>query len=167
VNVRIGGVWRYATPWVRVGGVWREARPWVRVGGVWKMMAEITLTGATIADTDTFGSLSSSAQLNVNSNGTVTADVLNDLAPPYILAADDWVVPKDVAPSDYEVRATLNSGSLSSGTVGSWLALTSNRSWSVSAVGSSSSQTADLTLEIRQGANVLASAVYSLSASVP
>lgn len=33
--------------------------------------------------------------------------------------------------SSYEVRATLSSGSTPSGTLGSWLALSSNRSWSV------------------------------------
>jgi len=59
----------------------------------------------------------------------------------------DWIDPKDEAPGAYEVRATLNSGSLNSGTTGSWLALTSTRTWTCS-----STLEANLTVEIRDGA---------------
>lgn len=45
-----------------------------------------------------------------------------------------WVLPADMAPF-YECRATVTSGSLDSGTTGSWLALTSNRSWSITQSG--------------------------------
>lgn len=36
MHVRVGGVWKYAIPWVKVGGVWKMARPFVKVSGVWK-----------------------------------------------------------------------------------------------------------------------------------
>ena len=82
--------------------------------------------------------------------------------------AGDWIDPKASAPSDYEVQATLNAGTLTFGSsaTGSWLALTSNRSWSVTQiVNSGSSNAADLTIEIRKGSGAtLASANVTLEA---
>jgi hypothetical protein len=78
----------------------------------------------------------------------------------------DWISPKALAPSDYEVRASIVSGSLTSGTTGSWLALTSNRTWTVSrdTVGTS---TCVFTVEIRKGSgSTLASATITLEAEV-
>ena len=62
----------------------------------------------------------------------------------------DWITPKASAPGAYEVRATLNSGTLATGTTGSWLALTSTRTWTTAVSG-----TANLTIEIRDGATVV------------
>lgn len=76
----------------------------------------------------------------------------------------DWITPKAAAPSDYQVRATVTSGDLSSGTAGSWLALTSNRSWSRSRA-TEGSDTCVLTIEIRKGTgSVLATATITLYA---
>lgn len=36
VSVKVGGVWKNATPYVNVGGVWKPAVRYVKVGGVWK-----------------------------------------------------------------------------------------------------------------------------------
>jgi hypothetical protein len=80
----------------------------------------------------------------------------------------DWIDPKANAPSNYEVQATLNGGTLTLGSsaTGSWLALTSNRSWSVTQiVNSGSSNAADLTIEIRKGSGAtLATASVNLEA---
>jgi hypothetical protein len=43
-------------------------------------------------------------------------------------AGPDWLI-GSVTGSDYECRATIVSGTLSTGTAGSWLALSSHRSW--------------------------------------
>lgn len=43
--------------------------------------------------------------------------------------AGDWVLPKGAAGASYEARATVISGTLTSGTSGSWLALSSTRTW--------------------------------------
>jgi hypothetical protein len=59
----------------------------------------------------------------------------------------DWISPKGRAPGAYEARATLNSGTLSTGTTGSWLALTSTRTWTCANTAS-----ANLTIDIRDGA---------------
>lgn len=71
------------------------------------------------------------------------------------------------ASSDYEVRATVNSGAVSSGTTGSWLSLSSSQSWGRTrlAIGVS---TVDLTIEIRRASDgvVLDSANVVLEAEV-
>lgn len=87
---------------------------------------------------------SSTASITFNSNGTVSS-VGN--AGTY---TTDWIDPTSAAPDDYEIRATISSGTMTSGTFGSWLALTSNRTWSKTQfnVGNSSAQ---VLFEIRKG----------------
>lgn len=72
----------------------------------------------------------------------------------------EWLVRG--AASDFQVRATLNSGALDAGSsaTGAWLALTSARTWLLDFDGS-----AELTIEIRDAASldVLDSATVSLS----
>ena len=79
----------------------------------------------------------------------------------------DWIDPKANAPSDYEVQATLNAGTLTPGSsaTGSWLALTSNRSWSLQQITIGQATQVDLTIEIRKGSGAtLASATVTLDA---
>lgn len=71
------------------------------------------------------------------------------------------------AAGDYEVRATLDSGSLTSGTTGSWLACSTTRTWvrQRTANGTSSAQ---LTIEIRRVSDsvVVGTGVWTLDATV-
>ncbi len=64
----------------------------------------------------------------------------------------DWLQSGGVA-SQYEVRATLNSGSLDAGsdTTGSYLALSSSREWYCESNGGS--QSASLTIDIRRSSS--------------
>ena len=91
-------------------------------------------------------------------SGTGTTGVTYSTIAPWLLRGSN---------SDFEVRATLNSGSLSTGTTGSWLALTSTATWTVAqtVVGV---KAANLTIEIRDATSlvVLASATVILSATV-
>lgn len=77
-----------------------------------------------------------------------------------------WLDPQ-VGMEDFECRATVTSGSLTSGTTGSWLALSTTRSWTVqqSVVGT---KLATMTIEIRRigETTVLGSATVSFSAEV-
>lgn len=79
----------------------------------------------------------------------------------------DWITPKAAAGAAYECRATVVSGTFTSGTFGSWLPLSSTRSWSLlrSTIGTS---TASMTLEIRRASDgvVLDSATISFTATV-
>lgn len=111
-----------------------------------------------IDDTTVNGDSSSgpaTATFSINSNGTYTP-------------AQTWNS-SSTAGSGYEVKATLTSGALTTGTTGSWLALSSNRSWSVtdSSSGIASSADATFTLQIRATGTttVLDSATITLTAN--
>lgn len=36
MRVRIGGIWKYAIPYIKVSGIWKMATPFVKRAGVWK-----------------------------------------------------------------------------------------------------------------------------------
>lgn len=69
-------------------------------------------------------------------------------------------------PADYEARATFDSGDMPSGTLGSWLALTANRDWSVSDSIADGPTFAVIIVEIRNAITqvVLDSATINLTA---
>ena len=77
----------------------------------------------------------------------------------------DWIVPKSAASGVYETRATVVSGSLTTGVTGTWLSLDSDRTWSLVRNSVGSSQCV-LTIEIRKGTTVLTSATITLEAEV-
>jgi hypothetical protein len=84
------------------------------------------------------------------------------------VALGNWVVPNSSA-SKYEVFATLNSGSLTSGTTGSWEALSSSRSWVRNRSGGSGVSDANITVTIRAvgTATNLTSAIILIYAEIP
>ena len=107
------------------------------------------------------GAGSQTATYTLESDG----DVMSDSTIFGPVDEGDWITPKANAPSDYEVQATLNAGTLTSGTTGSWLALTSNRSWTLTQATVGAATQVDLTIEIRKGSGAtLASATITLEA---
>ena len=80
---------------------------------------------------------SDSSAYRTNSSGT------------YVAIGGEWRLQGVVA--DYEARATLVSGSSPTGTLGSWLALSSDRTWSITST--SGYDTCTLTIEIRSAAS--------------
>lgn len=122
------------------------------------MMLMATVGGPRVKITDqTITDVSSTdAQYVLQSDGTVHGITSGGGD----ITLEDWVTPADVAPSSYECRATLNSGTLDAGTTGSWLALTTNRGWECH-----TGHTANLTIEIRIGTTVLDSATVVLDAT--
>jgi hypothetical protein len=119
---------------------------------------QIALSGVAVSSV---GSGSQTATYTLESDG----DVVRATTPLGSSDIGDWITPKASAPSDYEVRATLNSGTLTSGTTGSWLALTSNRSWTLTQATVGAADPVDLTIEIRKGSGAtLASATVTLDA---
>lgn len=79
---------------------------------------------------------------------------------------EDWVTPTGAA-SSYEALVTVTSGSLSSGTSGSWLALSSTRDWTVTRT-SVGTNTCTFTVDIRKvgTTTVLDSATITIEAEV-
>lgn len=113
------------------------------------------------ADNLTNGS-SSTASYSLKASGDIFAQegfngVSHDIG--------DWVAPKSIA-LNYECFATLNSGVLTSGTTGAWLALTADQGWATHVSGVGSSSTAVITVQIRRvgGSQILASAVITIIA---
>ena len=119
---------------------------------------KISLSGVAVSST---GAGTQTATYTLESDG----DVMSATTDGGSVDAGDWIDPKANAPSDYEVQATLVAGTLSTGTTGSWLALSSNRSWTLQRVTVGVATQVTLTIEIRKGSGaVLASATVTLDA---
>jgi hypothetical protein len=119
---------------------------------------QIALSNVSVSS---IGAGSQTATYTLESDG----DVMSDSTIFGPVDEGDWITPKANAPSDYEVQATLNAGTLTSGTTGSWLALTSNRSWTLTQATVGAATQVDLTIEIRKGSGAtLASATITLEA---
>lgn len=105
------------------------------------------------------GLTQSTAGYRLNANGQAEANEQNSYS-----TLEQWCTPTSAA-SNYEVRATMNYGTLASGTVGSWLALSSSREWTVFASIGTNEQ-AGFTVEIRRTGTttVLDSATITLEA---
>ncbi len=120
----------------------------------------ITITDQSLNNV-TFSPTNSTQAYRLDSNGKVY-DVKN-ASPSFI---EDWVTPTGAA-SSYEAFVTVTSGTLSSGTSGSWVALSSTRDWSVTQT-SIGIKTCTFTVDIRKvgTSTVLDSATITIEAEV-
>lgn len=98
--------------------------------------------------------LNSTGKVYVNTNGSYT----------YL---QDWVTPNSAA-SDYECYVTVSSGTLSSGTTGAWIALSTTRDWTVVKAPPLGSKTCTFTIDIRKigTTTVLKTATIDITAEV-
>ena len=119
---------------------------------------KLTLTGRTIESNNPQGAI---AGVRINANGTVDQNIDNQFF--QINADTDWIIPNAAASGPYQVRATVLSGSLSSGTVGVWLDLDVDRSFSVFAA-PGNTLSATIRIEIGIGETVIVSADFTLIA---
>ena len=119
---------------------------------------KISLSGVAVSSV---GAGSQTATYTLESDG----DVVRATTPLGSSDIGDWIDPKASAPSDYEVQATLNAGTLTSGTTGSWVDLSSSPSWTLTRATVGAADQVDLTIEIRKGSGAtLASATVTLDA---
>lgn len=102
------------------------------------------------------------AQYSLAANGVASTATSGGSGP---VGGGEWRV--SGASADYQVRATLQSGSITSGTTGSWLSLSTGREWSISQT-SFGTGSATLLIEIRDAVTlaVLDSATVTLTAEV-
>lgn len=123
-------------------------------------LATVSITNQNLINV-TFSPTNSTQTYRLNSNGKVY-DVKNGTAS----LIEDWVTPNSAA-SNYECFVTVTSGTLSSGTSGSWLSLGTTRDWSVTqtAIGV---KTCVFTVDIRKisTTTVLDSATITIEAEV-
>ena len=99
------------------------------------------------------------AQIDFNSDGTITG---------LETGADKWfaLAPSVGIGADYEIFAERTAGVLPTGTMDTWLALSSNRSWSVTQAGAGETSSTILVKIRTSSGGLLASASYDLFAEV-
>lgn len=104
----------------------------------------ISLSNATVSayGTDT----TAYSQYNLSSTGDIQAVTTGDS--PGTVDIGDWISPKTNM-GNYECLATVTSGTLTSGTTGTWLNLGTLRSWRVSRPLSNGTSTCQFTVAIR------------------
>ena len=90
---------------------------------------------------------SSTVTLTANTNGTMTVVGNGSIVDGDITPDPGWYSPTTTAiGSNYQIRITPTAGSFTSGTVNTWLTISSARIWTVSTTGV---QGVDFTIEIR------------------
>ncbi len=162
--VNVSNVWKtVAAAYTRVSGSWESHNIDVNVGAATPKAVHrdvvVSISNANVSDIQ-FSSLAT-AEYSLENDGDIIEGISTGPTD-----TGDWITPTSAAGSGYEVRATLDSGSLDSGTTGSWLSLGTTRTWGVAAASTPSSQSASLTIEIRDASSlvVLDSATVNLSA---
>jgi len=139
---------RSAGAWVGVDLVLRQ------LSGAWVVLwKRVALDDISITHFPPSGS--ATAGYRLNSSGV--AESLEGVA---YATVGQWIA---IGTSDdFECRATITGGALSSGTTGAWLSLTSSREWKVTKT-SSGVATADLTIEIRRASTGVVRATASIT----
>jgi hypothetical protein len=121
----------------------------------------ISITDQTIYG---FATSSAGAWYFLLANGQVQGSTdFNGINPFFI---ENWVTPTSQA-ANYEALVTILTGSLTGGTTGSWVALSSNRSWYVNQTGNGQ-KTCTFTVQIRRvgTGTVLDTATITITADV-
>lgn len=165
LHINDAGTWRQIQKvWVNDAGTWRQIQNiYVNDAGTWRLVyqAAVVFLTATIAGGTSFSPTNASVTYSLNSNGTISR-VFNG----NIFSIGQWIDPISAASEGYECRATLLSGTTPTGSLGTWLALTSDQAWFLSrtTVGTTTCQ---LTVEIRRAsdATVLTSQTVTITAT--
>ena len=128
-----------------------------RLSGAWTVAWQrINIANADVLDSAGVGTAVAGYRLN-------TSGIAEKLVRVTYTTLETWL--SFGTASNYECRATVTAGAITSGTTGSWLALSSSREWKVEQ-GSVGTGTATLTIEIRNASTlvVLDSATITLEA---
>lgn len=176
-HIRVGGAWkRVAKCHVRVGGAWKEVQnAYVRIGGVWKQYfanVRVILSGSAGSpnvDTD-FAIAPADARAGwiFNSTGDCTKYSGSSHSKPEWFGQPGETV-HSTPDQTYYIRATTESGDLPDfGTMNTWLALSSGRTWYWEATGTFEVSIGTIKIEIASdsgGTNIVATGYYRGSAS--
>jgi hypothetical protein len=120
-------------------------------------------TVVVISDATVYDANSGSAQASYSL--TLAGEIFAITTLDGFISIGDWISPTSAAPGSYEARADIVFGSVSGSATGSWLALTSTRTWTVarSSPGRSESR---ITVQIRLSGTVITTATIDLSVQV-
>jgi hypothetical protein len=138
--VNDAGTWRQLRGvYVNDAGTWRTIKNvYVNDAGTWRTVYSSTFLPNTNVGRDDGGS---PAEYYIANDGTIQVRVGAT-----ITTVDNWTFD---TPGDYECNATVTSGSLSSGTTGTWLSLGTTRSWTRGAA-SGTTQLVSLDITLRR-----------------
>ena len=122
----------------------------------------VQITISNVTTTNTRAGTAATAKYELQSDGDIYRSSANANPDVYV---GDWIEPRASAGGGYECKVTINTGSLTTGTSGSWLALSSTRTWTI-VQGSMGSGNVNFTVEIRQvgSSTTLDSAIIDLTA---
>ena len=156
-HVGASGAWKEMVSGCAVGvsGAWKAIEGmWVGAGGVWKQFYEAfsyPLDGGTVTiDSVVNDGGTAQAGIRLNRDGTYDTD---DATGNWTLGSGYWIDPATATiGDDYEARMTADAGTIDSGTTGSWLALSSTRTWQESNTGLVA-EIFEGTLEIRRASD--------------
>jgi hypothetical protein len=164
LHIKDGGTWKSATGYVKDGGTWKQFIGYVKDAGTWKIFTATAYLANLNVINSRVSPLNAAAGVQINTDG-----VLYNLKATTYTSEYTWLTAGDSS-SNYWVRWTNTSGTLSSGTAGSWLQLSSTREFSVEyTTDADGSKTCTGTLEIAAdaaGATILATATITLNAVV-
>jgi hypothetical protein len=107
----------------------------------------VRISDAYISDTRTGVTATATYELT-------NAGVVNNTTSGGTTAVENWVTPTSAAGAAYEVYVTNSGDPLSSGTTGSWLALSTSRTWTISKAGPIGFVQADLAVQIRNASTL-------------
>jgi hypothetical protein len=128
VYARVAGVWQNCIPWVKVAGTWVPVQEgWTKIAGTWTQFYSAVVVA--LAGVNYYGTKvgsSCTVQYSLTSGGKEQYFDENSTSTPI----GDWVIPNGSA-AGYECRLTATTGTFSTGTMATWLALTSTRTWTV------------------------------------
>jgi hypothetical protein len=160
--VNDAGVARLITEvWANDAGTARRITEiWVNDNGTARQVfagAQVTLSN--ISCTSSMVGVPATAQYTLSSTG----DINGTLNTNTVIDRDDWLTPK-TGMSNYEARATVTSGTLTSGTTGAWQSLGTSRTWTLTTSGIAQ---VVMTIEIRRASDAVVqdSATITLNAS--
>lgn len=150
IHVNDAGTWRQITNvYVNDAGTWREATEiYVNDAGTWRRVHgdTVDISNVTASSTKSAAAGTATAQYALTSAGGVQGTQGTDTVVPI----STWLAPQ-VNMANYECRMTTVSGTVDSGTVGSWVSLASTQTWvkSRSSGGGAGTSSYTGTLEIR------------------
>lgn len=166
-HINDAGTWRTLTEIpINDAGTWRAVQEvYINDSGTWRLVFSsdlITvsdLTSSSVVDNPSDATATYQLESDGDINGNVTNNTIFDIG--------DWITPKTNM-ANYEVRATALSGTVSTGTIGTYQALNVSRTWTVFEGTLASTKTAQILIEIRRisDATVMDSATITLTAQV-
>ena len=163
LHINDASTWRtIAGVYVNDNGTWREIQEvYVNDNGTWRSVHVNDVITIEDFEASSIGSSGTRTALyRLASSGNIEATNGTNT----VVDIGDWITPQNNM-ANYECRATMVSGILSSGTINAWQSLSVDRQWTVLRASPGSNQ-AIITVEIRRAidAVVLDSATITLTA---